>query len=46
MSEDIIDRVHQMAKSELQPKVAENFKFEWRLEGEEIHDMVSGGDEA
>ena len=45
MSEDVIDRIHQMAKSELQPKVAENFRFEWRLEAEEIRDVVSDKDE-
>ena len=41
VSEDVIDRVHELATLEKQPKVDANFKFEWRLDGEEIGDEVN-----
>ena len=41
VSEDVIDRVHELATRENQPKVDANFKFEWRLDGEEIGDEVN-----
>ena len=45
VSEDMIGRVHQMTELELQPKVADNFKFEWRLDGVEIDDVVDDDDD-
>ena len=38
MGEAIIDRVHELAEKEGQPKIASNFKFERRLEGALIED--------
>ena len=35
----MISRVHQLAEAESQPRIADNFKFEWRLEGEGINSV-------
>ena len=36
VSDDVIDRVHQLALKEDQKFVADKFKFEWRVYGSEI----------
>ena len=38
MGKEVINRVHKLAEEEDQPKIASNFKFEWRLEGALIED--------
>ena len=45
MGNDVIGRVHTVVKVEWQPKIASNFKFEWRLDGEVI-DKVKDDEEA
>ena len=36
ISEDMIDRVHQLALDDEQPLVSTNFKFNWRIGCDEI----------
>ena len=45
IGEDIINRVHAIARDENQPMIADNFVFEWRLEGEEIMEQENENDE-
>lgn len=41
----MIGRVHEIAVSESQPKLADNLNFEWILEDEDINDMLDDEDE-
>ena len=36
ISDDVMDRLHQLAINEEQPLIATNFKFEWRIDSGEI----------
>ena len=36
IGEEVINRVHAIARDENQPLIADNFVYEWKLEGEEI----------
>ena len=36
VGDDVIERVHNLAKNGGQPKVTSNFKFEWRSDGEGV----------
>ena len=36
LDDEVIERVHELAKIEAQPKISSNFKFECRIDGEDI----------
>ena len=41
----MIDRVHQLSLNEDQPLMADDFKFEWRINGAEIGEGDNNEDE-